>query len=267
MEFRYIIEVFGDIVATECVHHAIDWVCYGSSGIYDEIVDNAEYNDLKRTYTGNLFLDSKRKAVPYAIYVAHNDIQCTEKSDIAVHFDGGSSAFYYLKENMDEIKEKLTVAEQNTSNYALNSTLYNALLIECYSSLELFLSDFVLGKVFISEDRFIKARNYCLQGTLDNNTLSADLIIKKIRDYFTASFVFHRLDKTKKLFNALDLIYPNSGDDLKSYLHLRNNIVHRYSISNIDRMTITNASREDVYKIIIAIERFSQNILSLNSGS
>lgn len=255
----------GDIVATNCVHHAVDWICYGVSDSFDNIVDNAEYNEFKHSYTGNLFLDAKRKAVPYAIYVAHNDIQCCENSDVVCHLDGGSSALYYLNDNLEGIKEKLTTAKQEHLNNSLLSTFYNALLIECYSSLELFLSDFVLGKVFTSEDKFIKAQNYCQKKKQTSVNLSVDSIVTRIRNFFTGSFIFHRLDKTKELFRALDLLYPDNDNNIRKFLHLRNNIVHRVSISNIDRMRVTNASEEDVSTLVNAVEQFSQEILTVNA--
>lgn len=154
----YIIEVSGDIVVKDCVHYAMGMTCFDMSTDISKIEDKAEYDSVKHKYEGNLVFDKDRKAVPYALYVAHKGIQCEPHAEIAVFGSGGGPAYYYFRDHMNSIKQKAETPVDDS----IKDTYYNALFIECFSALELFLSDFVLCSVFTSETCFKKAVTYLL---------------------------------------------------------------------------------------------------------
>ena len=53
----------------------------------------------------------------------------------------------------------------------------------------------------------------------------------------------------------LDVDLPNFGEIERAF-RKRNNIVHRYSISNLDRITITSATNADVINLEQEIRKF-----------
>lgn len=215
-------------------------------------------------HKGDLILDGRRKAVPYAVYVATEDIMANPPADISL---GGECAYYYYLQNIDSIQKKFDIEIPESAK----EVFYNALYIECFSALELFLSDYVLCKVFSSDEYYAKAQSFLKRISKKQDCTEAlvkesDITEKKIRDYFTSTFVFHQFKKAKCLFDYLGLKYPVGCDkDLQEFLYRRNNIVHRFSISNLDRMQVTYAAKADIEELLSSCNSFVSNIINLNS--
>lgn len=253
----YIIEVSGDIVIKDCVHYVLGCACHSEGTEVDKIKDKAQYNKIKHSYEGNLVFDQNRKAVPYAYYVAHKGIQVIPPADMFMSGGGAGAAYNYFLDHIESIRQKTQI----TVDDSIKDSYYNSLFIECFSAFELFLSDYVLCMIFTTETCFDKAVSYFKRVTEASKEYNEDELENKIRDYFTSTFVFHKFDKIKELFESLDLTYPSNDNELRKLLYKRNNIVHRFSFSNIDRMKITNASLEDVLSILSEIDKFTSEII------
>ena len=50
-------------------------------------------------------------------------------------------------------------------------------------------------------------------------------------------------------------------EDLKPFLYKRNNIVHRYSFSNIDRMSVCIITKNDIQDLINATNMFVDKLI------
>lgn len=253
----YIIEVTGDIVIKDCKHYVLGCACYDKGTEVEKIKDEAHYNNKKHSYEGNLVFDQNRKAVPYAYYVARKGIQVIPPADMYMSEGGAGPAYNYFLDHIESIKQKAQIPVDDS----IKDTYYNSLFIECFSALELFISDFVLCMIFTTETYFDRAVSYFKRETETSNEYDEDELETKIRNYFTSNFVFHKFDKIKELFESLDLTYPNNDKELRTFLYKRNNIVHRFAFSNIDRMKVTNASLEDVLSLLREIDRFTSEII------
>lgn len=253
----YIIEVFGDIVIKDCKHYTMGCACYDKGTEIDKIIDKAQYDQTKHSYDGNLIFDQNRKAVPYAFYVAHKGVQVIPPADMYVSGGGAASAYNYFLDHIDSIKQKAQISIDDS----IKDTYYNSLFIECFSAFELFLSDYVLCMIFTTETHFDRAVSYFKKEAESIKDYNSDELENKIRNYFTSNFVFHKFDKIKELFEILGLVYPEDDKGLRNLLHKRNNIVHRFAVSNTDRMTVTNASIEDVNTLISEIENFTSLVI------
>ena len=148
----YIIRVEGNIIIRGGSQHAVDWVCGGSASPCTQeeivsIVDKYSPKDFDRNthlVKGNLVLTAKRHAVPYAIYVAKGDIiGDSQAGDYETWSDGYYLAsFYYWEESIKSIVKKIACGNVPSE---VQSSLYNGLYVECFSSLELLLCDLLLS--------------------------------------------------------------------------------------------------------------------------
>lgn len=253
---NYIIEVEGEIIAKDVKQYAVNWVCGEIGGDPESIIDNYEYDEKMHAVKGNLVLDKNRRAVPYATYFARKGIQVYGGGGLYAFGTSPSPAFAYYKDNVEKLRTKLKIKMPEE----LQDSLYNGLYLEGFSILELFLSDFTLCLCFQSDKMFEKATTYIRtpQTKEDNDDfcdkeyVTTDLAMRK---YFSSSMVFHRFEQVKKLFAIMDINMPRTKE-LECLLHKRNNIVHRNAYSNIDGMRCTNATKEDVLKLIEVCNKF-----------
>lgn len=253
---NYIIEVDGEIIAKDVKQYAVNWVCGSIGGDPETIVDDYAYDKGRHAVKGNLVLDNNKRAVPYATYYTKKGIQTYGGGDVYAYGLGPGPAFAYYRDNIEKLKAKLEIKVPEE----VRDSLYNGLYLEGFSILELFLSDFTLCLCFQSDELFEKATAFIrTQETKDENGESCNKEYATtdlaVRNYFSSTLVFHRFDDVNILFEKMGISMPESKV-LKSLLHKRNNLVHRNAYSNIDGMLSTNATLEDVLKLIDACNEF-----------
>ncbi len=240
----YFIKVKGEIVANAEKHYAQNWVC---CGLGQSIGNNGSYcyDDSTHSVKSNLVLNERKRAVPYAIYYTEKGIVAKPPGEI-VAYPGYGAALEYYKTNISKISEQLSINVIEE----INQSLYKGLFTDTFSILELFLSDIILCLIYAHEDVFNKALYFFKRKKLKDIQKNVRDIENKMHKYFFDEIVYHRFDSVKELFRSIaDVDFPDSKG-LKKYLHKRNNIVHRYSLSNIDRMRVTIITREDILSLI-----------------
>lgn len=254
---NYIIEVEGEIIAKDVKQYAVNWACGAIGGDPESIDNNYDYDKERHAVKGNLVLDNNKRAVPYATYYTKKGIQVYGGGDVSAYGSGPGPAFAYYRDNIEKLKAKL----ETKVPVDVQGSLYNGLYLEGFSILELFLSDFTLCLCFQSDELFERATAYIRtqetkdekgESSCDKKHTTTDLVV---RNYFSSSMVFHRFGQVNKLFASMGIRMPNTVA-LESLLHRRNNIVHRNAYSNIDGMRSTNATQEDVLKLIDACNEF-----------
>ena len=82
-----------------------------------------------------------------------------------------------------------------------------------------------------------------------------------MHNFFFREVVYHRFDDIRKMFNTIAEIDLPDYMDLKRFLHKRNNIVHRFSYSNEDRMLLTIINSEDVSELIKYSNKFVSQLI------
>ena len=138
---HYCIEVEGEIIAYSKKHFAQNWDC---RSVGKPIVDKSyRYDKNTHSVKGNLILDENRRAVPYAIFYTNKGIRVTEDGDVVAN-PGYGASFDYFKENIAKIKAQLEVEIPRD----IKDSFYKGLFTDVFSSLELFLSDFILYQSF-----------------------------------------------------------------------------------------------------------------------
>ena len=149
MGFRpYIIQVSGSVVAKEGKHYTQNWVAGACSEGNIEQTPFI-YSEKKHSIIGDVFFDKKRRAVPYAHYVAKGAvIQESECPDVDLFCSPGFlPAFAYFSEYIEEIRNGLDIQVEEK----IRDLYLNGLYIEAFSVPELFLCDFLMCGVFFKE--------------------------------------------------------------------------------------------------------------------
>lgn len=243
---HYIITVEGEIIAKNKQHYAQNWVC---SDIGSPISDTTyHYEKSTHTVKGNLILDEDRRAVPYAIYYSKKGICATESGHIIAYPWPGAALEYY-KEHVNKIKAMLCAEFPDI----LLDTFYRGLFIEVFSALELFLSDFILCAIYSEETIYNNSLNYY---RLKKSIADETQIEKKMHNFFFNGVVYHAFDVVHKMFDSiLKIEFPNTKD-IERLLHKRNNIVHRFSFSNLDRMSISKITKDDIVELLNVVDVF-----------
>ena len=258
----YVIKVTGRIFSASANNYAQDWQAGGIASLstIDEenhgILDNSDYNYLEDIHTvdSNLILDNSKRAVPYAIYKADGgvcDMNCSEFEGGIIALPGYGPAIHYYGENKSEVYSLLSkdIPEEARSFY------YGSLYMATFSTLELFLSDYILCGIFSDDDcydravRFLKLKNY------NDPILIEKTILKKI-----GRMVFHRFDDVKLLYREILNKEPGDHSRLSDLLYKRHNIVHRFSYTSKDRMEICKTTKEDVLELMSECSKFTENL-------
>lgn len=240
----YLIKVEGEILANSKMHYAQGWSCLGIGGFVDEEGDY-NYDSRTRTVKGDLILDEYRRSVPYAVYCGEKGIRSTSGGAVC-YCPGHSPAYWYYKENIDKILNQINVdvAEE------IFQPLFRGLFTDVFSALELFLSDFMLCLIYTNEEIFEKAKVFfCTKKNESGQNVVRD-IESKMHKFFFDEVVYHRFDEVEKMCKEILQVEMPDTKDLKRFLHKRNNIVHRYSFSNIDRMSVCVISKNDIQCLI-----------------
>lgn len=254
MSFRpYIIQVSGSVVAKEGKHYTQNWVAYAcSEGDIEQTP--FVYSEKKHSIIGDVFFDKKRRAVPYAHYVANGSVGIQDGAGPDVDLScspGFYPAFAYFKEYIEEIRKGLDILVEEK----IRDLYLNGLYIEAFSVLELFLCDFLMCGVFLKETYYQNA--LCVLGVGENP--DQYVVEEKIKNVVYRK-VFHNFDVVEELFlNIFDFGFPD-WKELKKRIYRRHNIVHRYALSNKDRMTVCDATSDDVKDLIETIVVFVEDM-------
>lgn len=253
---HYMIYVKGEILANNLTHYAQNWVCGGTcSNEYP--IDNYDYNESTHSVNGNLILNATKRAVPYAIYYTEKGISVASTGNIAA-WPGYGAAVGYYKDNIATIRQQL---DNSFICNNLMPTLYRGLFTDVFSILELFLSDIMLCVIYSNEDAFNKAVSYYKLEKLKGIQISIIEIEKRMHKFFSNEVVYHKFKEVNKLFKKIIGITLPQYDSLNKFLHKRNNIVHRYSLSNVDRMQETVIQKKDIDEFIEASNQFTDHIV------
>lgn len=260
MSYRpYIIEVFGNIIAMEGKNYAQEYTASSQADINlaNALSHSSEYVENQHKILGNLVLDKKKRAVPYATFWAHGDVGIANEAKSGTDLycsPGFFPAFAYFKEYIKEVEDSLKVVVCDE----IKELYYNGLYISAFSVLELFLCDFLLCGVFANDMYYSKALiKLNIKDDADQYKIE-----KTIKDTVNR-IVYHRFSEVEELYIAIfGFGFPNY-DELKKQIFRRHNIVHRYALSNRDRMTVCTASYEDVEKLIETVVGFVDEMMNL----
>ncbi len=251
---HYVIEVRGQILANDKMHYVQDWCC---KDLYEPISGKnyAEFDNKTRIVNGDLILNENRRAVPYAIYCTEKGIAAASSGDISCA-RGHLPAWEYYEENIKEISSQLAFEIPDE----IAQTFYRGLFIEVFSILELFLSDFILCIIYSNETAFGNAIEYFKnsKNVVHNNSLEIE---RSMHNFFFQGVVYHRFEDVKEMLNAIAKMDIPDYIDLNRFLHKRNNVVHRFSYSNQDRMLLTIINSEVVSELIKASNKFVSQLI------
>ena len=256
---HYLIKVEGEIIAKDKNHIAQNWACK-SIGQEPSMSTNYIYEGSTHTVKSDLILDKHTRAVPYAIYYTEKGIKSEFNSNASITvYPGYGAALMYYNENLAEIQKLL---DTNIDSH-IEESFYKGLFIDVFSILELFLSDVILCLIYHKDKVFDNALKYFkIKKKLNFQILNTE-IERKVHNYFFKEIVYHKFDIVNSMFkNILNVSIPDYKN-LSKYLHKRNNIVHRYSLSNIDRMRVTIINKNDVQNLINSTNDFV-NKLTIN---
>ena len=254
MSFRpYIIRVSGSVVAKEGKHYTQNWVaCACSEGNIEQTP--FVYSEKKHSIIGDVFFDKKRRAVPYALYVANGSVGIQENAGSDVDISccpGFYPAFAYFNEYIGEIRNGLDIQVEEK----IRDLYLNGLYVGAFSVLELFLCDFLMCGVFFKETYYQNALRVLGVGENPDQYV----VEEKIKNVVYRK-VFHNFEDVEKLFRDIfDFGFPD-WKELNKRIYRRHNIVHRYSLSNKDRMTVCDATSDDVRDLIKTIGVFVEDM-------
>lgn len=257
MSFQpYIIQVSGSVVAKEGYHYTQNLVaCACSAGNIEQTP--FVYSEKKHSIIGDVFFDKKRRVVPYAHYVAYGSVGIQEGAGPDVNLSccpGFYPAFAYFHEYVEEIRNGLDILVEEK----IRDLYLNGLYIEAFSVLELFLCDFLMCGVFFKETYYQNALRVLGVGEKSDQYV----VEEKIKNVVYRK-VFHNFKEVEKLFRDIfDFGFPN-WDELDKRVYRRHNIVHRYALSNKDRMTVCDATYGDVRDLIGTIVTFVADMKGL----
>ena len=249
----YLIEVTGDIISEEGNQYALGWSAFNIYDVNKTQWSDEKYNPKTHSFSSDLRLNKTRRAVPYALYYSIGGTGVrSDCSDAGLTCAPGFfPAFAYLEENLNDIEDALSVPVQ----VPLRRFLYNGLYVSTFSALELFLSDCLLCGVFSDDFSFSRAVSFFQLGEVVDPLQVENAVRNE-----TEKKIFHRFDHVKKMYkDILGKDLPDT-ESLKEKIHKRHNIVHRCSLSNIDRMTVCDATEEDVHSLIETVAEFASDL-------
>lgn len=247
----YYIRVVGEIIATDDVpQYAQGWAC-GSIGGSPSSPTFA-YNRKEHVVLGDLLLSETTRSVPYAFYYTEKGI----KGRLITCLPGAAPAFSYFYESLSSLEKKLLLPVDMIDA----GTYYNALYLEAFSTIELYLSDLLLCCIFGSEKVYLDAISFFrLENGNSDLPDDQDALINTIHNYFF-NCVYHRFDKVAKMYNGIIGVDFPSYDSLSKMLWIRNNIVHRCSLDGYSRMVKTMVSKESVGELLKSISSFAYSL-------
>lgn len=254
---NYLIKVEGEIIAKEKNHIAQGWACK-SVGQEPSRNTNFIFDEGTHTIKSDLILDKHIRAVPYAIYYTEKGIKSDSNSNAPITVcPGYGAALLYFKENLAEIQKLL---DTNIDSH-IEENFYRGLFIDVFSTLELFLSDVILCLIYHKDKVYENAiERFKVKKSKNFQTLNKE-IEKEVHNYFFKEIVYHKFDTIDSMFKDLLNVSIPDYTNLSKYLHKRNNIVHRYSLSNIDRMRVTIINKKVVQDLINTTDDFVDKLI------
>ena len=251
------IKVLGEIKAEDDTpQYAFGWTC-GSIG--GEVTDPSfRYNKDEHIVESDLILNSKVRAVPYAIYFTEKGI--CGRNIVAGAGIGG--AYAYFKENISSIRNRLSLPIDDS----IAETVYNGLYIEVFSALELFLADALLCLIFTNEGCHCRAICFYKDETGRTKDKEKDELIKRVYNYFSKTIVYHCFPQVEKAYGVITGKNFPDTNELQRLLFLRHNIVHRHFLDGLSLMRITCATKELVESLLNTVSEFADSLIKINSG-
>ncbi len=246
----------GEILANELVHYAQNWSCKKVCTC-DHIIDNYCFDAPTHSINSNLVLNATRRSIPYALYYTENSIVALEAGDI-VAWPGYGAALGCYRDHISEILSQLNVS---TKSEDIIQPLYRGLFIEVFSTLELFLSDVILCVIYSDENVFDRAKAFYKMKKVHNEQLAVLEVEKRMHEFFFKGVVYHKFDVVNKMFKKTIGVGLPCYERLNRYLHKRNNIAHRYALSSLDRMEVTNITKEDIMNLIDESNAFADQLI------
>ena len=234
-----IVKVNGNILIETTGHtFHYDIACLGSDDIFsvNRTRHQGEFMDDMLVIDGDLVLDESTAVLPYASYVAMKGIACNEDCRPSINKNS-------WRERNNEIKDKLNAnVPQDCESY-----FYNGLYLSLCSSVELALMDMLLLKVTACQKYYNQAVAYWIKKeNVQNIKADFDDYFITIIKYYINSVVYHRFEEVRSMYKDILNVDLPSTSKLRLLFRKRDNFVHRFAISNLDRITITNASKTDV---------------------
>lgn len=250
----YLIKVEGEIKIVSGVHYIQEAACKTCGGE----PNNGEYsfNCEERIVYGDLILTNRRKAIPYAGYYTDKGICVYEGAQLyaASRYD---AAFNYYRDNIVDIR---SILNKNINSEDIYEVICKSLFIDLWSALELFLCDLLLCMIYLYDDVHQSATDYYIRKKLHGKKFEIENIDEAERKYFFEEIVYHKFDQVRQMYmQILDIELPEFKG-IRCYIHKRHNIVHRHSLSNIDRMTVATVSRNDVEDFLSETEKFVKEL-------
>ena len=253
----FIIQVNGNIVIESGKHYVVTYACNLSNDkLYKQGYSECKYNNRGKVedgfyyhyVDGDLVLNEECKSVPYAIYVATGDIIMSEECSLYMMGEGYRGAYAFLMDEITSVEDKIG------DDLFIN----RAVFIEIFSLLELFLSDMVLACIYSNMYAYKKALIFFAENN-GAKKVDKESIVKKVHYYFFKSIVYHRFEDVKSIFKQIVNVELPSFDNLS--IHKRHNIIHRGSLSGVDRMRMTVISEGYLKVFVSSVKNFAKELL------
>ena len=253
--YGFIIEVTGNVLFEDGIQIVQDIVCGGSA--HDNPIFKCDYvyDPDVRLVEGDIIFDKKHRAIPYAAYLVHGHVASSSNSN---KIPGVNN---YFEESIYDIKKLL----EKSVDADIRCVLYKQLYLDVFSAIELYLSEYVLMRIYTNDSCYQRATDYWKTKSKIKNcgTLSPSEIERRTNN-FIFKMVYHQFDKIDDLYyNVLGVRLPDYSR-LKNALYKRHDIIHRGSISGYDRMTVVEIRKEDVITLIEVVERFYKELNDLS---
>ena len=245
--YGFIIEVTGNVLFEDGIQIVQEIASGGSVDDNPIFKCDYVYNPDRRLVEGDLIFDKKHRAIPYAAYVIHGSVACSEKSERTPGVNN------YFEETLYDIKRLI----ERQMDEDVQCVLYKQLYLDVFSAIELYLSEYILMRIYTNDIYYGRAVDYWKNKTARKNfvTLTSSEIEKKTNNYIF-KMVYHQFDKIDELYRCVLGVGLPDYTKLKRALYKRHDIIHRGSISGYDRMTVVEIHREDILTLIEDVELF-----------
>ena len=161
------------------------------------------------------------------------------------------------KKSVSSITDRLSLKLDNR----ISETVYNALYVETFSALELFMADTLLSLIFSNEECYKNAVAFYIKESGRTKEIKKEELIDKVHTFFFKNIVYHSFSRVSRAFFQLTGKKLPQAKELNMLLHLRHNIVHRHSMDGFSRMRVTSATKESVEQLLQTIRVFAQSLM------
>lgn len=117
--------------------------------------------------------------------------------------------------------------------------------------------DMLLLKITACQKYYNQAVSYWIKKeNLQRIKADLDEYFITLIKYYINSVVYHRFDDVSIMYKDILNVDIPSTSKLRLFYRKRDNFVHRFAISNLDRITVTNACKTDVIALADEIDAF-----------